>query len=422
MQGNGEAQEIVAIERGKASIRDLHAWKAVLRGNFLVLLVTWIIWRFSMRLTQPYRAPFIIKVLGGSPAILGLISAVGSIVRFIVFIPGGYIADKWGRRKIISAMTFFMAFSYLFYVFAIDWTWALMSSVIAASAVVYLPALRAMTSDSLPPQYRGLGFTIQNYLPSISAILSPTLGAMLIEAYGYDFGVRLAFALQFGSGLAAATLRTLFLKETLKRSEVTGGLSDSISELIGAVKRVPRQVWYVILGLFMSRIGEVVGQYRILYYTEVKHLSTLSWGVILSASSAISIAVGMLIGPLVDKYGRRITSIILSIVFIAGSLQFIYASDFTSFLIAMAIITTTRSAVAIGLRALQADLTPRTLRGRINAIGLMLHQFLLTPISYLIGIGYELNPAIPFIFDTSIALVTLALLILFIREPEKAYY
>ncbi len=415
-------EELASIERGRISLRDLKVWREVLKGNFLILLLSWIIWRFSMRLAQPYRSPFIIKVLGGSPTIIGLLSSVSSIIRLLVFIPGGYIADKWGRRKIISIMTFFMALSYLFYVFAIDWTWALMATIVSASAAIYMPALRAITADSLKPEYRGIGFTLQNYLPSIPAIFSPIVGALLIQYYGYDMGIRLAFTLQFISGTIAATLRILFLRETLTIKSGESSIKDLFKDLMETMREIPREIWCLLIALFTGFLGQTIAQYRILYYTEIKKLSVVSWGIILTTSSAISIGIGMIIGYLIDKYGRRLMSIILSLILIISSTLFIYSNNFHLFLLSVTLITIARSGLQTGLRTLQADLTPRKIRGRINAIGLILNQLLLIPIGYIAGAGYEINPITPFIIEIIFTTITLILLITIIKEPKKAYY
>lgn len=419
----GETPELISVDRSKFTLKDIKVWKEILRGNFLVLLSSWIVWRFSMRLAQPYRSPFIINVLGGSATIIGLMSSVSSIIRFIVFIPGGYIADKWGRKRIISIMTFFMAASYLFYVFAADWRWAFIASIVSAAAGIYMPALRAMTADSLKPEYRGIGFTLQSYMPSIPAIFSPTIGAILIQIYGFETGVRFAFTLQFISGMTAAMIRILFLKETLtvKQPEETS-ISMAIRDLFKTLKEVPKEIWCILIAAFIGRLGQTVGQYRILYYTQIKGLDVFSWGLILTISGAISIILGIIIGYMIDKYGRRRMSLTLSIAFILSTLLFINAYDFYTFLIAVSAITVTRSGISAGLRTLQADLTPRRLRGRINAVGLMLSQLILIPIGYIAGAGYEVNPITPFTIDIAFATLTTILLLTIIKEPEKIYY
>jgi MFS family permease len=68
----------------------------------------------------PYESLYI-RELGASPSIIGLIGSLGSVILILTRIPGGHIADNYGRRKIIVTMTFVLASSFLFYAFAPSW-------------------------------------------------------------------------------------------------------------------------------------------------------------------------------------------------------------------------------------------------------------------------------------------------------------
>ena len=395
--------------------------KEIIRGNFLALLVSWTVWRFSMRLSGPYRSPFIIEVLKGTPTILGIISSIQSTIRLLVFIPGGAIADNWGRKKIISIFTFFIAASSLFYVFAVDWTWALAAVIFQSISAIYMPALRATTADSLPPEYRGIGFALQSYLPSLPAIFSPMIGAYLIEIYGYNIGTRLAFCIQFICGIIAATIRLLFLKETLIKEEEKQEIKETMTASIKVIKEIPIQLKTILIASIVGEISRVIDQYRILYATGVKKLEVMDWGTILSISNASTIVLGLIIGYLLDRYGKRKIAAIMGMLLMTSTIFFINSYNFQTFLLSMIIIGSTRFGASSGLRALQADLTPRELRGRVNAAGMIIQQLILIIIGFIAGIGYENNPIIPFLIDLTAALTATILLISIIREPEKRY-
>ncbi|MDI6805193.1 MAG: MFS transporter, partial [Candidatus Bathyarchaeia archaeon] len=75
----------------------------------------------------------------------------------IVAFPGGYLADKYGRRKLITTMTFVMALSNLFFAFAPSWHFILIGTIVHSLCLIYQPALFAMVQDSLPPRTKGNG-------------------------------------------------------------------------------------------------------------------------------------------------------------------------------------------------------------------------------------------------------------------------
>ncbi len=75
-----------------------------IRGNFLLLIISWLILDFCAELPGTYF-PLYVKALGGTAISLGILGAAEMLARGFVQIPGGYIADKYGRKWIIMTMT-----------------------------------------------------------------------------------------------------------------------------------------------------------------------------------------------------------------------------------------------------------------------------------------------------------------------------
>ena len=71
-----------------------------LRGNLLILIISYMLFRVSGGLTTAYY-PLYVRELGASPFVIGLISSLASLVVGVMRIPGGYFADRFGRKKII---------------------------------------------------------------------------------------------------------------------------------------------------------------------------------------------------------------------------------------------------------------------------------------------------------------------------------
>ena len=70
------------------------------RGNYLILIVSWIVMDFAGELPGTYYPDYVIE-LGGSPTALGLITFDSMMALASVQFAGGYLADKFGRRWLI---------------------------------------------------------------------------------------------------------------------------------------------------------------------------------------------------------------------------------------------------------------------------------------------------------------------------------
>ena len=89
--------------------------QAVLRGNFLLITVSWIIMFSAQPIPDTYASLFYLH-LGANELMLALMGFAGSIAVALVQFPGGYLADKHGRRWLIVTMTFGMAIGSLFFI------------------------------------------------------------------------------------------------------------------------------------------------------------------------------------------------------------------------------------------------------------------------------------------------------------------
>jgi len=107
-----------------------------IQGNYLVLVVSWILMDFAMELPGTYYSLYVLA-LGGSAFIIGLIGFVSFIALALVQFPGGYLADRFGRRWLVTTMTFVIAFSFVFYAVAPSWHWILLGALINSLCLIY---------------------------------------------------------------------------------------------------------------------------------------------------------------------------------------------------------------------------------------------------------------------------------------------
>jgi len=75
---------------------------------------------FAHEIPGTYYSEYVIQ-LGGTPLILGAITFASMITLASVQFTGGYLADKYGRRWLISTLTFGVALSFVFFAVAPSW-------------------------------------------------------------------------------------------------------------------------------------------------------------------------------------------------------------------------------------------------------------------------------------------------------------
>jgi MFS family permease len=409
----------------------LRGKNSVLSGNFLILIITWVLMYSTQPIPDTYSSLYYLS-LGATPFLLSVMFFVGSLAIAFVQFPGGYLADKHGRRWLIAALSFGLALSYVFFIFAPSWEFVVVGMVIQNLCLLYTPALMAMMLDSLEPSKRGTGMNFQAVMLSLISLPAPLIAAALVLVNGQyvspqsDFGMRIAYTIVLAAYLVAAFLR-LKLKETLPPNG-----ESSRPKIIQAFREYPKvvreswQVWGKVprsaYHLFLTTIGinslaAACQIYFVVYATDVLGITGAQYAVVM-ALMYVSIAIpALLAGFRMDIGGRKRYLILGYILYIPAMLLFVVA-DFYLLLVSFFLFGLGNMLRVNSSQVLLGDLIPRELRGK--AVGFL--QFFLyvaqALVYLLVGFLYAyVSPQLPFLLFAAAA-VPLGLAVVFkVHEP-----
>ena len=222
-----------------------------IKGNYATLIISWLLIDFAGELPGTYYALYVLQ-LGATETILGMIGLFSFLALASMQFPGGYLADKFGRKWLISTMTFGVGLSFIFYALAPSWHFILIGAVLMnLFNSTYQPALMAMISDSLPSERRGMGFGIVTLIASVSTTPGPLAAAFLYDKFGLVQGMRIGYGIVVALFMIAAFLRLFRLKETVVSSEkprmreLFGSYPTALKESFDVWKKVPRSLFYL---------------------------------------------------------------------------------------------------------------------------------------------------------------------------------
>ena len=159
MAGSGEPRKVLKNWRGRF----------YLPGNTWVLALSATVWNIGGAMINPYQSVYFAG-LGANSVFIGFLLAVNSAVTALMQLIGGYVADAWGRRKVIVIFSFLSAGSAFIFIFISEPAFLMIPIVIGAISGIYGPAFNATLTDSMEPDLRARGlvsFTLVTSLPSI---------------------------------------------------------------------------------------------------------------------------------------------------------------------------------------------------------------------------------------------------------------
>lgn len=182
--------------RGWTLIRQHRDLRLLFLSNFL--------WSFGAML-YTFVWPNHVRDLGGTEREIGILSSLMFATVATTLIPGGWLADRWERKRLMVATWGLAAFAPLLYALAGNWQ-GLIPGAILYCVFVGWPAMEAYIADSVPPESLSRAFTLTGAGFGLGAIVSPLLGAWLLPTVGMRGLFLIAFAFFIFSTVALALM------------------------------------------------------------------------------------------------------------------------------------------------------------------------------------------------------------------------
>ncbi|RLE71756.1 MAG: hypothetical protein DRZ80_08060 [Thermoprotei archaeon] len=400
--------------------RKLEELKIIFCSNAGVIIVTWFIFSIGEALSNPFFSLYV-KMLGGSDVEIGIVQSAGSFAGLLLMLPGGYITDRYGRRRIIVAMTWAIAAISLLYVFVQDWRQLLIVVALDNALHFHQPALMAIMTDSLPPEYRGRGWVLSSLIPQIPWLFMPVIGGYLIDLWGVA-GFRLGYLVSAIMASIAAIIRTFLLKETIKvETRAEFSLAEMLKSYYTTLKKIPRSVLIIIFEwpLVGTLSMMILSLYGVVYATEILKISKVDWGFANSISTLVSMLAMLISLSFIDKMKERNKIISASLLINATSIfLFMYLKSFEGVLLYFILTSIVSPFTWPMLSALIGDLTPRELRGKTAAVENVLERLSATIAAPIAGFLYVTNPSLAFTISIILVIIRAVIYLIFVKEPK----
>lgn len=348
--------------------------------NVRVLTVADVLFLFGGTLWWPFQSLYILE-LGASKEILGMLMMLQSLTMLLFQIPGGILADRLGRRRVIILASFLKCVPPIIYILSDSWALLIPAILIGALASMDMPAWNALLADSLPPEIRGTGWGVYSALISVSGVFTAPLGGFMIDLKGVILGVRLCLILNEVLLIAYALILWSFVVEPggcQAPKEEAGKRMDGEGGFIQVMKGLPRAVYILIaVGGLTSFAVNLSFPFMVVYAVEVIGLTKTEWGFLNSIFRLVSTILQIPSGFLADRIGRKSCILASHCLSILSNLLFIQSNNFEEALISRFIggICSGFGGMVWGAmggptwQALIADIVPSEKRGR--AMGLI---------------------------------------------------
>lgn len=364
--------------------------------------------------------PFVLS-LGASMPALGMLSSLGGmggIVTTLVQPLGGWFSDRLGRKPFLvtASLATIVAYGLFAIAGALNVLALLMIGVIFIGAsALSRPAITSMTAESVRVERQGSAFSLMMVAFMVPGIVAPVLGGWLADRLGYTTIYPLLLALEG----VAVFLVWRYLRETRapNGAEVNGreaarALMRSIVPLKG------------LTGFFCALAADSFAWgmgWGILYgmASETLHFTAEQLGVMSSVMSLTWAVTQMPIGRTLDRRGAKTMMIVSEVIGIPLMLIWITQTRFEVFVASQTLFALTAAtwvpAVNTHLARQVGEAERAEAFGRLSAF----RGILAFPAPAIGSLLYAWGGMrAPLIANLIGIFVVIAILVLFVREPE----
>lgn len=396
-------------------------------GNYGILIVSWVIMDLAMEMPVP-NFQYYVQALGGDefPLALGVIGLASFLAMAAVALPGGYLADKYGRRWLISTMTFGLAFSFIFFALAPTWHFILIGQILQSLCLIYQPALFAMVQDSLPEERRGVGSSLIQMIHGTFNTPGPLVAGLLLLQFGLVLSMRIVYFIVLFLYLIAAIWR-LRLKETIANADpirfkyFISSYPQAFRECcINVWKTVPRSVlWLFLVQIMFMFANAQINVINAIYARDQLGIPEDLWWLTFIPLLVTMMVASMPIGKAIDRIGPKRPLLVGPLVLASASLLFVHG-NFVTVMVSMCLNGIVFLLIMSSAMTLTAYLVEPENRGKVRGF-LSFMGYILTGLGMLLGnVLYDLVPQLPFYVAVGLT-VPMTLIILFrIHEQQRS--
>ena len=306
-----------------------------------------------------------LAALGATALQLAIVYGVGGAAATLVTIPGGWLADRYGIKRIFLLGTVFMILGSLLFTMASDWTMGIPAMLIFNSAwALVMTVCPTVCGSCLESSERATGMQLCDTLSAAPRLVAPIVGAVVVAQSGglSADGIRPLYWIQAAGLLVLLIFIYTQFTEPSKRTNL-----KTDSRFISGMKEVfveGRMVKRWVVNIFLVSIPLFVSNaYLPLFAAEVKQADEYLIGTMIAATMVVPLLLSIPIGRFADMFGRKKTLYATIPLYCISLLLLIHAPNPT-ILIGSGVLQGFYTLCSVTSGTISAELVPIPLLGR----------------------------------------------------------
>ncbi len=379
--------------------------------------------------------PIYARNFGASGLQLGFLTSSFAVARLITTFPGGWLADKLGRKKpvVLGLLVYSIVMS--LYGFSQDVFQLILFRALQgmASGIVW-PVISTMVADMVSPGDRGKAIGIYEMTWFLGTVVGPGLGGVLAGTFSISvpFFVCGALAL-LSTVLVAFTVHETARVDEEEKDETEVNMKPSPFNspqpigLNGFASRVGQLTPYVstFLGLCIARFvlafsNSLIQPLLSVFANEELKISEAGVGILFAVQGLATLLATIPMGTVGDRTGRKPMVVLGKIFDAASAILILLSGSFWPLVFVMAIRGFGRAVSNPSIIAMFSGLVPLSKRGRGMGVFSVFQNVGLVAGATVGGFLYEFSSSeMPFVACALVGLAGVFIVLVTVSEPKR---
>jgi len=256
--------------------------------------------------------PLYLIALGGGALAIGFLNGMDNLVSALYSFPGGFLSDKIGYKRALVVFNMMAILGYSIVLIIPTWWAVIVGALFFISwTAISLPAVMSMVSTIIPKKQRTMGVTVHSLIRRLPMALGPIFGGLLIDKYGLEIGVRIAFGCAIALAFIAIILQWFFIKEPEKKERAPLKLKET-------VRNIQPGLWHLLVSDILIRFAEQIPYaFVVVWVVNVHGFSKTQFGFMTTIEMVTAVLIYIPVAFLADKYGKKKPFILTTFMFFA---------------------------------------------------------------------------------------------------------
>jgi MFS family permease len=335
--------------------------------------------------------PAYLAALGASGLVVGLFGSCKDLLDGLYQYPGGWLADRIGRRRALLLFTTLATAGYAVYAIAQSWPLVFVGlfGVMAWKSGAF-PTTFAVIGDSLPRDRRAVAFSVQSVLVRVPRVIGAPTGGLLIASLGIVGGIRVSLVATLVLAFVVLAVQRYGFREDPEVNR--HGDSAHIRAIFATM---PLSLKRLLAAECIVRMGEgIAASFIVLFVIQTRHFSAVEYGTLYAVQQAVAIAFYLPGGRIADMSGRGPLIALTFVFFAVFPLAVRFATSFPA-LMAAFVLGGLKEIGEPARKSLIVDLAADHQRGRAVGVYYTIRNLLVFPAGIIGGLLWQRAPTLP---------------------------